>query len=140
MSKSLELLVQLSVFAFVLSSMFSMGLNMTAQKILGPLRSPQLVLSALAANFVLVPALAYLIVRAVGADRPLAIALLLMGTASGAPFFPKLVEFARGNVALAIGLMALQMAVTIVYMPVVLPIFFSAAHANAWSIGAHFCS
>jgi bile acid:Na+ symporter, BASS family len=131
---SLELLVRLAVFAFVLSSMFGMGLNMTTQEILEPFRSTRLILAALAANFVLVPLSAYVIARAITADRSLTIGLVLLGTASGAPLFPKLVEFARGNVALAVGLMALQMAVTILYMPLALPTFFPAVHANAWSI------
>jgi bile acid:Na+ symporter, BASS family len=134
LSNSLELLVRLSVFAFVLSSMFGMGLNMTIRQVFEPFRSTRLVLSTLLANFVLVPASAYLITRTVTADRSLFIALILLGTASGAPLFPKLVEFARSNVRLAVSLMALQMAVTIAYMPLVLPTFFPAVHANAWSI------
>lgn len=126
--------MRFAVFAFVLTSMFGMGLNMTIRQISEPFRSTRLVLSALAANFVLVPLSAYLITKTITMDRSLAIGLLLLGTASGAPLFPKLVEFARGNVALAIGLMALQMAVTIAYMPLVLPTFFPAVHAHAWSI------
>ena len=109
--------------------MFGMGLNLTIRQISEPFRSTRLVLSALAANFVLVPLSAYLITKTITMDRSLAIGLLLLGTASGAPLFPKLVEFARGNVALAIGLMALLMAVTIAYMPLgVAGVFPGCAH------------
>jgi bile acid:Na+ symporter, BASS family len=133
-SNSLEPLEQLTVFSFVLSSMFSMGLSLTIPQILEPFKSTRLVLSALAANFILVPISAYAITRAIPMDQSLAIGLLLLGTASGAPLFPKLAEFARGNLALAVGLMALQMTVTIIYIPLVLPMILPGVHVRAWFI------
>jgi bile acid:Na+ symporter, BASS family len=134
LSNTLELPARLSVFAFAVSSMFSIGLSLTIQQILEPFKSTRLVLSAFVANFVLVPLSAYLITRAIPMDESLAIGLLLLGTASGAPLFPKLTEFAKGSLALAVGLMALQMAVTIVYMPLVLPMLLPGVHVGAWSI------
>lgn len=47
---------------------------------------------------------------------------------------PKLVEFARGNLALAVGLLALLMAGTIVTMPLILPMLLPGVRVNAWSI------
>jgi len=47
---------------------------------------------------------------------------------------PLLAEFARGNLAFAVGLMFLLMTVTIVYMPIVLPILLPTAHVGAWVI------
>ena len=111
-----------------------MGLNLTIQQILEPLQSTRLVLSALAANFVLVPLSAYIITRAIPLDQPFTIGLLLLATASGAPIFPKLVEYARGDLALAVGLMALLMAATIVYMPVVVPLILPGVHTGTWAI------
>ena len=63
-------------------------------------------LSALVANFALVPLSAYIITRAIPLNEPFTIGLLLLATASGAPIFPKLVEYAHGDIALAVGLMA----------------------------------
>ena len=111
-----------------------MGLNLTIQQILEPLKSTRLVFSALAANFVLVPLSAYIITRAIPLDQPFTIGLLLLATASGAPIFPKLVEYARGDLALAVGLMALLMAATIVYMPLVVPMILPGVHTGAWAI------
>jgi BASS family bile acid:Na+ symporter len=131
---SLELTSQISVIVFVVLSMLSAGLTLSIRQVSEPFRSTRLVISALIANFVLVPLSAYVITRAIPVDKSFAIALLLLGTASGAPMLPKLVEFVRGNVALAVGLVALLMTGTIVTMPLVLPLLLPGVHANAWSI------
>ena len=47
------------------------------------------------------------------ADEPLGVGLLLLGTAAGAPFLPKLAQIAKGDLAFAVGLMVLLMVVTV---------------------------
>lgn len=131
---ALELAGRLAIFVFVVTSMLSVGLGLSLAQILKPLRSARLVFSALVANFVLVPILAYLITKAITLPQPLAIGILLLGTGAGAPFLPKLVEFAKGNLALAVGLMVVLMTVTVVYMPISLPILIPTARVNAWHI------
>ena len=131
---ALVLLARLTIFVFVITSMFGMGLGLSLPQILEPLCSTRLVLSALAANFVLVPLLACLITRVIALDQPLAIGILLLGTGAGAPFLPKLVEFARGNLALAVGLMVVLMTATVLYMPIVLPILLPVARVSPWSL------
>jgi BASS family bile acid:Na+ symporter len=130
----LEGSARVAIFIFVVTSMLSVGLGLSLSQILEPFRSTRLVLSALAANFVVVPMLAYLITRVIALAEPLAIGILLLGTGAGAPFLPKLAEFAKGNLAFAVGLMFLLMTVTIVYMPIVLPILLPTAHVSAWAI------
>jgi bile acid:Na+ symporter, BASS family len=122
------------VFAFVVLSMLSAGLTLSPPNVRAQFKSARLVVAALAANFVLVPLTAWLIAKIVPFDQSLSIALLLLGTASGAPMLPKLVEFGRGNLALAVGLMALLMAGTILTMPLVLPLILPGVHVNPWSI------
>jgi predicted Na+-dependent transporter len=131
---TLELSARVAIFIFVVTSMLSVGLGLSLSQILESLRSTRLVFSALVANFVLVPMLAYFIIRVIAVAEPLAIGILLLGTGAGAPFLPKLAEFARGNLAFAVGLMFLLMIVTIVYMPIVLPILLPTAHVGAWAI------
>jgi BASS family bile acid:Na+ symporter len=46
----------------------------------------------------------------------------LLGTAAGAPFLPKLVGVAKGDLAFSVGLMVLLMVLTVGYMPLVLPL------------------
>jgi BASS family bile acid:Na+ symporter len=45
----------------------------------------------------LVPILVYLITLLLPLDEPLRIGLILLSTAAGAPFLPKLAEVAKGN-------------------------------------------
>src|SRR5437762_10296527 len=78
--------IPITMLAFVLSSMLSMGLSLTVAQILVPLRNYRLIVLALLANFVLMPFAAFFIARLLRLDQPLGIALLLLGTASGVPF------------------------------------------------------
>lgn len=134
MSEGLQVIMNLSVLVFVITSMLAMGLSLTVKQIIQPLRNARLVILALVANFVLVPILAYLIVLVIPLDEGLAIGLILLATAAGAPFLPKLAQAARGNMAFAVGLMVLLMVVTILYMPLVLPLLLQGVEVNPWEI------
>lgn len=134
MNEILETLATLSVLVFVIGSMASMGLSLTIGQIVEPLKNARLVILALVANFILVPALAYLITLLIPLDEPVEIGLILLATAAGAPFLPKLAEVAKGNVAFSVGLMVLLMVVTIVYLPVVLPLLLGDVEVNPWDI------
>lgn len=48
--------------------------------------------------------------------------MIIAGAAAGAPFLPKLVQTARGSLALGVGLMVVLMGESIVYLPIVLPL------------------
>jgi bile acid:Na+ symporter, BASS family len=114
--------VPVAMLTFVVSSMLAVGLSLTVRQILAPLRNTKLVSLALLANFVMMPLGALAIARLLRLDQPLGIALLLLGTAAGAPFLPKLAGIAKGNLAFAVGLMVLLMVLTVGYMPLALPL------------------
>jgi BASS family bile acid:Na+ symporter len=114
--------LSISMLAFVISSMLAVGLNLTVAQIIAPLRNVRLVSLALLANFVLMPAACFAIEKLLRLDQSLAIGLLLLGTAAGAPFLPKLAQIAKGNLAFSVGLMVLLMVVTVGYVPLVLPL------------------
>jgi BASS family bile acid:Na+ symporter len=130
----LATLAQLSVLVFVIGSMLSMGLSLTISQIIEPLKNMRLVILALVANFVLVPLLAYVITLVFSLDEPVEIGLILLATAAGAPFLPKLAQAAKGNTAFSVGLMVLLMVVTIIYLPLVLPLLLSGVEVNPWDI------
>lgn len=134
MNDILETLAQLSVLVFVISSMLSMGLSLTINQIVEPLKNARLVILALVANFVLVPLVAYLLAFVLPLDDSVSIGLILLSTAAGAPFLPKLVEVAKGNIAFSVGLMVLLMVVTIIYLPLVLPLLLGDVEVNPWDI------
>ena len=110
-----------SVVVFVISSTLSVGLGLTVQEILAPLRNGRLVALSLLANFVLAPIVAIGLARGLGLEEPLGVGLLLAGVAGGAPFLLKLADLAKGNMPFAVGLMVVLMVVTVGYMPIVLP-------------------
>src|SRR5205814_1835549 len=124
----------LAMLAFVVSSMLAMGLGLTVGGIIAPLRDVRRVVLSLLANFVLVPLAAFAIATLLHLDRPLGIGLLLLGLAAGAPFLPKLTQLAKGNLAFAVGLMVLLMVVTIVYLPIVLPLLLSGVSVDSGKI------
>ena len=127
--------VPIAMLAFVVSSMLSMGLSLTVGQVLAPLRNYKLVVFALLANFVLMPLAAFSIARVLRLDQPLGIALLLLGTASGAPFLPLLARISKGNLAFSVGLMVLLMVVTVAYMPLVLPLILEGVSVDPMKIG-----
>ena len=92
---------------FVITSMLAMGLSLSIPMIILPLKNLGLVALALLANFVLVPLLAYLILLVIPLEESLEIGLIVLACAAGAPFLPKLVQGAKGNIAFGVGLMVL---------------------------------
>ena len=134
MSDVLATLVQVSALVFVLSSMLAMGLSLTVREIIAPLKNLRLVLVALALNFIAVPLLAWGIQAVMNLDQDLYTGLVLVATAAGAPFLPKLAQMAKGNVAFSVGMMTMLMVLTVVYMPLALPLFLSDVEVSAWDI------
>jgi BASS family bile acid:Na+ symporter len=134
MSDIITVIAKLSAFTFIITSMLAMGLSLTIKQIVDPLRNTRVVLLALLANFILVPALAYLITVVIPLDDGLATGLIIVGAAAGAPFLPKLVQAAKGNAAFSVGLMTLLMVVTVIYLPIMLPILLPGASVSPWDI------
>jgi ACR3 family arsenite transporter len=134
MREILETLSVLSLLVFVIGSMASMGLSLKMNQIIAPLKNFRLVILALIVNFILVPIVAYLITLVIPLDESLRTGLILLATAAGAPFLPKLAEVAKANVAFSVGLMVLMMVVTIIYLPIVLPLLLSGVQVSPWDI------
>jgi len=124
----------LSGLTFVVAGMLGTGASLTVAQVIGPLKNRRLVILALLANFVLVPLLAYLITRVIPLDEPLKIGLLVLACVAGAPFLVKEVQAARGDLPTGVGLMFLLMVVTIIYVPLVLPLLLPGVDVNAWDI------
>jgi len=119
---------------FVVTSMLATGLSLTVAQILQPLKNARLVILALVANFVLVPLLAFAITRLLPLDESLQVGLIVLSTVAGAPFLVKEVQAAKGNISLGVGLMFLLMIVTILYVPLVLPLLLPGIEVNPWDI------
>lgn len=130
----LQFIAAISGVLFVVTSMLAMGLSLTVPMIIKPLKNVSLVVRALLANFVLVPILAYLILLLIPLEGSLGIGLIVLACAAGAPFLPKLVQGAKGDVAFGVGLMVMLMVVTIFYLPIVLPLLLEGVQVDPWAI------
>ena len=134
--EALNAILQISLLVFVVSSMLAMGLSLSVSQIVEPLRNARLVVVALVLNFIAVPLIAVGIDALLSLDDGLYIGLILMATAAGAPFLPKLGEAAKGNIPFSVGLMVLLMVVTVVYMPIVVPLLITGVEINPWDIAS----
>lgn len=130
MTETITVLSNLATLTFVISSMLALGLSLTVKQILAPLSSINLVGRSLVANFVLIPLVAYLLKTVIPLDPSLGTGLILLATAAGAPFLPKLAQAAKADVAFSVGLMVLLMVVTVVYVPLVLPLLLPGVAVN----------
>jgi predicted Na+-dependent transporter len=122
------------MLVFVISSMLAMGFSLTVPAIIAPLKNLKLVVLALAVNFIAVPIAAWGIQQVMNLDQDIYTGLIILATAAGAPFLPKLAGAAKGDAAFSVGLMVLLMVTTIIYMPIVLPLLLSGVTINPWDI------
>ena len=132
----LNTLYNLMGLVFVLGTIISMGLSLTMAQITGPLRNGRFVIMALLANFVVPPILAFLLIRIFSLDESLAVGLLLVSLAAGAPGLPKTAVFAKVDIASATSLMVLLVVVTIIIMPVALPLLLTGISVTFWDIAS----
>jgi BASS family bile acid:Na+ symporter len=132
----LAVILNVALLAFVVTSMLAMGFSLTVPQIIEPLKDVRLVLLALAANFILVPLAGWGLTEMLSLKDGYEIGLIIMATAAGAPFLPKLAQAAKGNIAFSVGLMVMLMIVTIIYMPIVLPLLLSGVDVDALAIAS----
>ncbi len=134
MSGTLETILNISALLFAFSSMLAIGLSYTVDQILGRLRSPRLVIMGLVGNFVLVPSFAWVVILLIPMNDARATGLFLVATAAGAPFLITLARVAAADLALTSGLLILSLVVTVVYMPLVVPLLVPGVDISALSI------
>jgi predicted Na+-dependent transporter len=132
----LTTLYNLMGLVFVLGTICSMGLSLTMAQITGPLRNGRFVLVALLANFVVPPILAFIFIRVFSLDESLAVGLLLVSLAAGAPALPKTAVFAEVDTAAATGLMVLLVVATIIILPIALPLLLTGISVTFWDIAS----
>ena len=122
MGEIISSLTNAFTLGFVVTSMFGLGLGLTVQQIIEPLKNVRLVIMALLANFVIVPVVAYTITRFLPREQDLQIGVLLLSTVAGAPLTFKAAQIARGNIPFSVSLVTLQVVATVIYLPLVLPL------------------
>ena len=89
---------------------------------------------ALVGNFVIVPAIIIAAGSILDLPEDVKIGFYILALAAGAPFLPKLTQFAKGNIAYAVGLMTMLMIVSVFVLPLILPIIVEGVEINPWDV------
>lgn len=110
--------VDVITLLFVLSTMFSMGLKLEFREIAAVLLQKWLMVKSLVINLVAIPLLAFGLLFTMPLRTEHTVGFLLVAIAPGAPFGPKLAEFARDDIAFASGLMAVLATISIITVPI----------------------
>ena len=134
MAETLEIILNVSIALFIAGVLFTAGLEVTLEQVLRPLRNAPVVARALIANLILTPLIVYGMSIAFPLERPYMIGVLLYGFAAGAPYTPKLVNVAGGDVPNSIAATMLLTVLTILYMPFVLPFLVPGTEIGVWEI------
>jgi BASS family bile acid:Na+ symporter len=116
--------------AFLVTVMFSTGLDLTVRQIVEPLRDRRLLVSSLAANVVVIPLLAVVIARLIPMGEAMQIGIVLYALGAGTETGPKLVQIARGNAGFAVALLALLATITVIFLPSVLSLAVPDVHVD----------
>jgi predicted Na+-dependent transporter len=103
--------------AFLVTVMFSTGLDLTVRQIVEPLRDRRLLVSSLVVNTVLIPLIAFAISRLIPMGESMQIGIVLYSLGAGTETGPKLVQVARGNAGFAVALLALLATITVIFLP-----------------------
>ena len=134
MLEILEVVMNVAIAVFIAGVLFNAGLEVTFEQVLRPMKNARVVARALIANIVLVPLVVYGMAIVFPLERPYMIGILLYGFAAGAPYTPKLVAVAAGDIPNSIAATMLLTVLTILYMPVVLPFLVPGTEIGIWEI------
>ncbi len=123
----LTLPLELSIYLFLVATMFSMGLGLTIREITAPLKHHRLIGAAFFINLILIPLAGIAMVRLLPMDIGVTAGLLIVACAPGSTIGPKLAEFSKGDVSLAISIMFFLSVLAIFTTPITLTLILSGA-------------
>jgi bile acid:Na+ symporter, BASS family len=100
--------------------MVSVGLSVPLSELAAIAKKPSIVVRALVANYLLFPLLAVLLLILFHAKPLVSAGFLILAVCPGAPYGPSCTALARGNVALAVGLMVILAGSSVIVSPLLL--------------------
>jgi BASS family bile acid:Na+ symporter len=117
----IDRLIDVLVTLTLIEMMVAIGLSVTLADLTGVARNWRLVLQAGMANYVCVPAVTVgLLILFHPADPLVSAGFLILAVCPGAPFGPPCTRIAKGNVAVAVGLMVLLAGSSAIAAPLLL--------------------
>jgi BASS family bile acid:Na+ symporter len=130
----LEIVLNVAIAVFIAGVLFTAGLEVSLSQVLEPIKNVGLVARAVVSNLFLVPLFVYGMTVLFPLERPYMIGVLLYGVSAGAPYTPKLVSVAGGDVPNSIAATMLLTVLTIIGMPFVLPWLVPGTEIGVWAI------
>jgi bile acid:Na+ symporter, BASS family len=133
----LELLrssIQYIAPVFVISTMLHVGVTQKPSAIAVHLKNWPFLLKMLLANFVFAPLVMVVALYFAPFEPALKAGLLIYALAAGSPFLIRLTQTAQHEVALGAAVMMVLMVVTVIYLPLVLPLLLSGVDVDAGAI------
>ena len=120
MADTLQQFVPLAIAIFLVTAMFSLGLDLTVRQIMTPLRNRRLVFVSILTSALVVPLIAIVLSRVIPMEQALATGLVLYALSAGTEGGPKFVQLVNGNTPFAFGLLAVLLTVTVIFLPLVI--------------------
>ena len=108
--------------AFVISSLFGLGLGLTLSELPTPLINLRLVGAPIAINFLLIPGLSWLLITRLPLDPSLENGLVIISAGSGSPLGIKAAQVALSAVTSAGTLVVMQVLGSVLFLPIALPL------------------
>jgi BASS family bile acid:Na+ symporter len=131
---SIQVVFNVTVVVFTVANLAAMGLETNLREALRTLRSARAIALILVWGWVAGPALAWLITKVLPLSDAHAAGLLLISLAPTAPFFPLMVEKARGDMSFATAFMLLTTIGTVLLLPLMAPLLIKGVTVDAWSL------
>jgi len=119
-----------AIAIFLVTAMFSLGLDLTVRQITSALGDKPLLARSLLTNIVVVPLLAIAITSVIPMDDALRTGIILYAFAAGTEGGPKFVQIVGGNTAFALGLLVVMLILTVSLVPVILSIVIPDTHID----------
>lgn len=117
---TLDQLINVLVTITLIEMMLAIGMSVTFADLLGVARDWRLLARAALANYVCVPAATVGLLLLFDARPMVAAGFLVLAVCPGAPYGPPFAAIARGNVAVAVGLMVALAASSAIIAPILL--------------------
>ena len=117
---SIDRLINVLVSITLIEMMAAVGLSVTFSDLVSVARNWRLVARSALANYVCVPAATVGLLLLFGVQPMVAAGFLILAACPGAPYIPPVVAIAKGNVAVAVGLMLILAGSSAILAPILL--------------------